>query len=159
MEFINSMSDSQNFYETVQWAVIIGINMIMLLFAYWLCDIAMLMQSRYRRWVTTSLAFGCAGIGIWRMIAVVIYFDSFTARLAVPVTAALTWIAIGIVGFVSHRYIKSVNARFIARKENLDLMDAVQHEIVEPLLRGEPVSKELIATHKARSLAYANGHK
>jgi len=159
MEFITSMSDSQNFYETVQWAVILGINLIMLMFAYWLCDVAMMMQKRSRRLVTTAMAVGCAGIGIWRMVAVVIYFDSFTARLAVPVTAALTWAVIGVIGFVGHRYVKGVNARFIARKENIDLMDAVQHEIVEPLLRGEPVSRELIAKHKARSLAYSNGIK
>jgi len=159
MEFITSMSDSQIFYETVQWAVILGINLIMLMFAYWLCDVAMMMQNHHRRLVTIAMAFGCAGIGIWRMVAIVIYFESFTARLAVPVTAALTWIVIGAVGFIAHRYIKNVNARFVVRKENIDLMDDVQTEIVEPLLRGEPVSKELIAKHKARSLAYSNGIK
>ncbi len=159
MEIIDTMSDSQIFYETVQWAVIVGINLIMLMFAYWLCDIATMMQSRHRRWVTVTMAFGCAGIGIWRMVAIVIYFDSFTARLAVPVTAALTWLVIGILGFTGHRYVKAVNERFTARQENIDLMQSVQTEIVEPLLRGEPVSKELIATHKARSLAYSNGLK
>lgn len=153
------MSDAQILYEGVQWGVIIGINLILMLFAYWLADVAVLMKSRYKRWATFGLAIACAGLGIWRMVAIVIYFDSFTARLAIPISAALTWAVIGLVGFAGHRYIRGVYYRSSVSAENWELMEAVNKEVVEPLLRGETVPQEVINSHKAASLAYAAKHR
>ena len=158
MELIE-MSDAQILYEGVQWAVIIGINLILMLFAYWLVDIATLMKSRYKRWATFALAIACAGMGLWRMVAIVIYFDSFTARLAIPISAALTWVVIGVVGYAAHRYIKGVYYRSSVSTENWELTEAVNEEVVRPLLRGEDVSQETIQHHKAASLAYAAKHR
>jgi len=156
---LTEMSDAQILYEGVQWAVIIGINIILMLLAYWLMDIGMLMKSRYRRVATCILASACAGLGIWRMIAIVLYFDSFTARLAIPISAALMWAVIGLVGFAAHRYIKGVYYRSSVSTENWELTEAVNEEVVRPLLRGEDVSQETIQHHKAASLAYAAKHR
>lgn len=156
MELIEMITTEQVFYETVQWATLIVINQIMLLFAYWIADVGSIMVSRNRRLVAYTLATLCAGVGVWRMVAIVIYFDSFTARLTVPITAALTWSVIGVLGYAGHRYIKRVNERFLAKKENIELMEAVQQDIVIPLLRGETVPKERIAAYKAKSVAFSS---
>lgn len=149
------MNEQKEFYELVTWAVIIGINFIMMFFAYWLADIAYMMQHPLRRRVTYALSVTCATIGIWRMIAIVIYFDSFTARLAIPISAAIAWLVIAAVGFIGHRYIKSVHARYVSRKENIDLMEAVQNEVVIPILQGQPLPLSVITRHKKASADYA----
>ena len=150
---------SQEFYELVTWGVVIGINLIMMAFAYWLADLAHMMQKPSRKWTAYLLAFMCAGIGIWRMVAIVIYFDDFTARLAIPISAAITWFIIGGIGFAAHRYIVAVNGRMLANRENLRLSEAVRSEVVQPLLLGEPVSMSLVKRHIAASAAYNNAHK
>lgn len=154
-----TLTPSQEFYELVTWAVVIGINLIMMAFAYWLADLAHMMQKPFRKWTAYALALMCAGIGIWRMIAIVIYFDDFTARLAIPISAAITWLIIGVIGYAAHRYIVAVNARLLARAENVRLTEAVRAEVVEPLLLGEPVSMDLVKRHMAASVAYNNAQK
>ena len=148
------MQDAQAYID-FQWFIVLGINCIMLAFAYWIADIAWLMKRKGRKVIAALLAIGTAGIAIWRMIAVIIYYDDMAAMLAIPVTAAVTWAALGVIGYASHRYILGVNRRFIATTENVRLLEAVQEEIVKPLLRGDPVSEKLIEKHEAASCAYA----
>lgn len=162
MEAATSLAPGQGFYELVTWVTLIGINFIMLAFAYWLMDIAFMMQKRLRRWVTIHLAIICAGVGIWRMVVVAIYYKDFQMMSSIPITAALTWFVILLIGYSAHRYIRKVQQSFLARKENVELMQAVQDDIVKPLLSGDPITPELIKTlnaHKAASIAFSQKFK
>lgn len=154
MELTQQMQDAQA-YVDFQWFVVLGINCIMLAIAYWIADVAWMMQRRGRKAIATGLAFGTAGIAIWRMIAVVIYYQDMAVMLAIPITAAVTWAGIGIIAYAAHRYIVGVNARFLVASENVRLTEAVQEEIVKPLLRGEAIPEGIIEQHEAASCAYA----
>ena len=147
--------DAQTYYQAFTWFVVLGINVSMMFFAYWIADIANVMESKTRRTIALSFAVMFGVIAIWRMIAIFIYYQDFHQLLAIPVTAAITWVFITTAGYACHRYMLGVHNRYKVRQTNIQLMDDVQKEIVEPLLRGEPVSQDLVAEHKARSIAFA----
>lgn len=163
MEFTEQVTDklmdAQTYYQAFTWFVILGINLSMMFFAYWIADVATFMESKARRLTAFAFAVAFAIIAVWRMVAIFIYYENFTQLLAIPVTAAVTWVFITLAGYACHRYMKGVHLRYTVKTQNIQLMDAVQKEIVEPLLRGEQVSKELIDEHKARSLAYSQSAK
>lgn len=159
MENVMTTTITPEFSKLFTWWTIIWVNMVMLMIAYWLADIAFMMNKRGRKVSALLLAVAGFAIGIWRMIAVLIYYENIAAMLTIPVTANLTWLIIGIIGYSAHRYIKGIYQRNLVSKKNLELSIAVEKEIVEPLLRGEPVSKELIAEHKAASYAFQNSAK
>ena len=155
MELTQMMATDAQAYIDFQWFVVLGINFIMLFFAYWIADVAWMMQRRGRKFVATCLALGTAGIAIWRMIAIVIYYRDTNAMLAIPITAAITWTALGVIGYAAHRYIVGVNARFMVANENIRLTEATMEEIVRPLLRGDDIPEGIIEKHEAASCAYA----
>ncbi len=155
---LQSTTVDRDFYELVTYFTIIGINIVMMFFAYWLFDIASFMTKRARRLTTYSLGVLCAGVALWRTMAVVVYFDDFTVRLAVPVTAMLTWCVIFLIGYACHRYVLLIYRQSMIRRENIDLMEKVQKDIVEPLLRGEKVPASVIDSHKKASVDFAHKH-
>jgi hypothetical protein len=160
MEFmLDAVDHAQTFYEqALQWTVL-GISALFLVYSYWLYRLARIAQRWEWKCGFCLAAIGCAVIGLWRIAVVMWYYHDYASRLMIPTTAVVSWLAVTLAFWTVVRWVESVSKRITTTKRNVVLMEEVQAEIVEPILRGEPVSPELIAQHRAKSVSFAAGAK
>lgn len=144
-------------YEGVLWAVILAISLVFVFYAYLLHRLARVAHNR--RWkdgfhcaAATSLIFG-----ILRLVVAFYYYDDPTARLSIPVTAAVSWFLIAIVGYAVVRWVEEAAERIALSREGAQLMNDVIDEAIDPLLRGENADPTRLEQLRARQNALIAG--
>lgn len=141
----------QAFYEAVTWLVILVISAVWIFLSYLLTRLAFITQRKQWKWLFYGASVGAFALGLWRVIAAVVYFESYTARLTFPATAFISWIGIAVIGYAVVRWAETAASRLQTSKRGIELMDEIQAEVVEPLLRKELVSKAVIEHYRTVS--------
>ena len=147
----------QGVYEGGLWAVIVGVSLVFIFYAYLLLRLSRLTRSSRWRFGFRFAAACSLFFGIARLIVAVYYYENPEVRLSIPITAAVSWAFIAAVGYAAVRWIEQAAARIAITREGMALMNDIIDEAIEPLLRGEDAPHEVLTQlhQRRRDLAAA----
>jgi len=140
----------QGVYEGILWAVIVAISCVFVFYAYLLYRLSKLTRSYewrvgFRSAAACSLLFGCL-----RIVVAIWYYEDPAVRLSIPITAAISWVFIAIVGYATVRWIEQAAARIHVARDGMTLMNDVIEQAIDPLLKGEETSPATVERLRAR---------
>ena len=140
-------------YEGVLWAVILGVSLVFVFYAYLLLRLAKLARNpQWKFGFRFAAACSCL-FGVLRIVVSLYYYEDPTVRLSIPITAAISWLFMAGVGYATVRWIEQAAARIALSRKGIELMNDVIEQAIEPLLKGEETSKATVDGLRARQQA------
>ena len=137
-------------YEGVLWAVIVGISFVFVFYAYLLQRIARLARNPEWRFGFRAASVVSLMFGVFRLVVALYYYEDPGARLSIPLTAAVSWLFIAVVGYATVKWVEQAAARIAVSRDGMALMNDIIDEVLDPVIKGDGASPATVEKLRAR---------